>query len=230
MEKTQKSKFEKTRWLLLIDGAVSLIMALVIVILLRHKPADYHPELLFDKPVSPYLTHQLLPQFYNGMQKKEPFEMIIEQKGLNEAIAAIGWPQMFNGLLVSTPVISIAPRQLRLRAMINYNGIDTVATVEIVPRIDDKGLLHLDVENVKMGALGVTYITKKLAKKIFNEQIQYIEPDNIASLTLASLMAEKPFEPVFAVEGEKARIDYFILRKEMLEVHIVPIEKQVGVR
>ena len=226
MEKTQKSKFGKTRWLLLIDAAISVILALVIIILLRYKPADYHPEPTFDEQVSPYLTHQLLPQFYNGIQRKEPFEMIIEQKGLNEAITALGWPQMFNGLLISTPVISFAPQRLQLRAMVNYNGIDTVVTVEIVPWIDEQGLLNLDVKNVKMGALGVTYITKKLAKKMFNEQIQFIEPDNIASLAMASLMAEKPFEPVFAVDGERAKVDNVVLENVMLKIHIVPMRKR----
>ena len=58
-------------------------------------------------------------------------------------------------------------------AMVNYNSVDMVVTVEIMPQFDDKGLLNLEVEKVKMGALGVTFIAKKLAKKMYNEQVQF---------------------------------------------------------
>jgi hypothetical protein len=76
-----------------------------------------------------------------------------------------------------------------------------------------------------MGALGITYVAKKIAKKMFDEQGEFIEPDNIASLGLASLLADKPFEPVFEVEGEKAKVDRIILEDQSIRIHIVPIEK-----
>jgi hypothetical protein len=226
LENKQKSRFEKKRWLLLIDAAVSLIIVLLLIILLRHTPSDYTPEPAFDTQVSQYLTHQLMPQFYNGMQKRSPFELVIDQKGLNEAIASFGWPKIYgNGLIISTPVVYFAPHNLRLMAMVNMNGVEMVVTVEITPRFDDKGLLSLDIEKVKIGALGVTYIAKKLAKKMYNEQEQFIEPDNIASLALASVLADKPFDPVFVVEGKKAKVDNIVLKDKALEIRIVPIGK-----
>jgi len=228
LENKQKNRFGKKRWLLLIDAAVSLIIVLLLIILLRHTPSDYTPEPAFEKQVSPYLTHQLMPQFYNGMQRKEPFELTIDQKGLNEAIAAMGWPQIYNGLIISTPVVYFTPENLRLMAMVNMNSVDMVVAVEITPRFDDKGLLSLEVEKVKMGALGITYIAKKLAKKMYSEQEQFVEPDNIASLVLASVLADKPFEPVFAVDGNKAKVDSVVLGKERLKIHIVPVGKAVN--
>jgi hypothetical protein len=222
LEKTQKKGFGKKHWLLLIDAAVSLIIVLVIVILLHHKPADYHPEPTFDEQVSPYLTHQLLPQFYNGLQRKEPFEIVIEQKGLNEAITAIGWPQIYNGLIISTPVVYFAPQNLRLMAMVNLNSVDTVVTVEITPRIDEKGLLSLEINKVRIGTLSVTFIAKKLAKKMFSEQNQFVVPDNIASLALASLLEDKPFAPVFKAEGKEVKVDSISIENQVLRMRIVP--------
>jgi hypothetical protein len=209
---------------------VTLIIVLLLVILLRHTPSDYVPEPAFDTQVSPYLTHQLMPQLYNGLQRKEPFEIVIDQKGLNEAIVAMGWPQIYNGLIVSTPVVYFTPENLRLMAMVNMNSIDTVVTVEITPRFDDKGLLSLEIEKVKMGALGITYIAKKLAKKMYNEREQSVEPDNIVSLSLASVLADKPFEPVFVAEGQKAKVDSVVLEKEVIKIHIVPFEKATTAR
>jgi hypothetical protein len=225
LENKQKIKSGKKRWLLLIDAAVTLIIVLVIVILLRHTPSDYTPEPSFERQVSPYLTHQLLPQFYNGLQRREPFDLIVDQKGLNEAIAAMGWPQIYNGLIISTPVVYFAPKNLRLMAMVNMNSVDTVVTVEIIPRFDDKGLLNLEIGKVKMGALGVTYIAKKMAKKMYSERELNVESDNITALALASVLADKPFEPVFAVEGEKAKVDGVVLEKEVMKIHIIPVGK-----
>ena len=229
LENKQKSKSGKKRWLLLIDAAVSLIIVLLLIILLRHSPSDYAPEPAFEKQVSPYLTHHILPEFYNGMQKRSPFELVIEQKGLNEAIASLGWPKIYgNGLIISTPVVYLAPQNLRLMAMVNMNSVEMVVTVEIAPRFEENGQLSLEVEKVKMGALGVTYIAKKLAKKMYNEQEQSIEPDNIASLALAAILADKPFDPVFAVEKERAKVDRVILEKEAARIHIVPVGKAVN--
>jgi hypothetical protein len=225
LENTQKSGFRKKRWLLLIDAAATLIILLITAILIHHKPADYNPQPVSDKQLSTYLTNQLLPQFYNGMQRNEPFELVIEQKGLNEAITSFGWPQIHNDLIISTPAVAFSPQGLRLMTMVNYNSVNMVVTVEVVPRFDDKGRLNLEVDKAKVGALGVTFVAKKLAKKMFDEQVQVVEPDNIVSLVLASMLADRPFEPVFEVEGKKAKVDNIVLEKSALRLHIVPVRK-----
>jgi hypothetical protein len=225
LENTTKSRFRKKHWILWVDLLVTLIILLVIIILLRHKPSDYSPQVTFEKEVSPYLTNKLLPQFYNGMQRKEPFELAVEQKGLNEAIESLGWPQMFNGLIISTPTVAFAPQHMRLMAMVNYNNMDTVVTVEVTPQFDASGMLSLQVEKVKMGAMSITYVAKKLAKKMYNEQISFIEPDNIVSMALSSVLAEKPFKPVFDIEGKRAKIDKIMVEKQLIRIHIVPIDK-----
>jgi transcriptional regulator of aromatic amino acid metabolism len=193
---------------------------------LRHTPAAYHPEAGFEKQVSPYLTHQLMPQFYNGLQRKEPFELIIDQKGLNEAITAMGWPKMYdNGLIISTPSVFFTHQKLWLMAKVNLKGFDTVVTVEISPQFDANGLLSMNVEKIKIGALSVTYIAKKMAQKMFDEHVQFVEADNISSLALASAMTGRPFEPVFKADGKKAKIDKVVLENEVLRIYITPVGK-----
>jgi hypothetical protein len=226
LENTRKKSFAKKHWLLLIDAAITVIILLVLLILLRHTPAAYHPEAGFEKQVSPYLTHHLMPQFYNGMQKREPFELIIDQKGLNEAIASFGWPKMYdNGLIISTPAVIFEPNRLHLMANVNLKGFDTVVTVEISPQFDANGLLSLNVEKMKIGALSVTYIAKMMAQKMFDEQIGSVEADNIASLALASALTGRPFVPDFKADGKKAKIDKVALENEVLKIHITPAGK-----
>ena len=226
LENTGKKKLTKIRWLLLIDAAITAILLLILLILLRHTPVAYHPQAGFEKQLSPYLTHQLMPQFYNGMQKREPFELIIDQKGLNEAIASFGWPKMYaNGLIISTPAVIFEPNRLQLMANVNLKGFDTVVAVKICPQFDANGLLIMNVEKMQIGALGVTYIAKMMAKKMFDEQIGSVEADNIASLALASAMTGRPFVPAFKADGKKAKIDNVILKNETLKIHITPIGK-----
>jgi hypothetical protein len=226
LKNTGKKKLTKTRWPLLIDATITVIILLVLLILLHHTPAAYHPQSGFERQVSPYLTHQLLPQFYNGLQRKEPFELIIDQKGLNEAIAAMGWPKMYdNGLIVSTPSIFFAPQKLGLMAKVNLKGFDTVVTVEMSPQFDANGLLDLNVKKVKIGALSVTYVAKKTAQKMFDEQIRFVETDNIVSLALASAMKGWPFVPGFKVDGKESKVDNVVLQNEMIRIHITPVGK-----
>jgi hypothetical protein len=226
LENTVKKSFAKKHWLLLIDAAITVIILLIILILLRHTPADYRPQVGFEKRISPYVTNQIIPQLYNGVQKREPFELTINQIGLNEAITSFGWPKMYgNGLIVSTPTVIFEPNNLRLMAKVNLNAIDTVVTVEISPHFDEKGMLNLNIDNVKLGNIPVTFIAKQLAKKMSEEQIQGAQADNIASSALISLLTGRQFEAIFSIDGKKAKIDNAIIVKKTIKIHIVPVDK-----
>jgi hypothetical protein len=228
LENTPKSRFRNKRWLLLIDAALTVIILLIGLILLKYKPADYNAISASEEEISSYLVNELFPQFYNGMQREQAFEVVVEQNGINEAIGSFGWPQIHNGLIISTPVVFFTPERLRLMAMLNYEGVDTVITVEVIPRFDSKGLLNLEIDKVKMGALGITFVTKKIAKKMFDDRAQFAEADNIASLALESLLAEKPFEPVFVFQGKKMKIDNIALENKIMKIHITPIGAAPG--
>jgi uncharacterized protein YpmS len=222
LEKTGKFRFTKRQWLLLVDAAIMLVVTLVAIILLLYKPAEYKARPSSEE-VSPYLTNRLIPAFYNGMQTRKPFELVIEEKPLNEAVSSFGWPQIHDNVIVSTPAISFSENAIQIISMVNYNGMDMVFSIEINPQFNEKGQLNLQIERAKIGALSVTFIVKQVAKRMFTEQVSTEEPDNIVYLAMASLMREEPFEPVFEMQNNKVKLDNIVIEKEKLRIHFVPV-------
>jgi hypothetical protein len=99
----KKKKFKKRYWLL-----IDLALAIIILYSLFYKPARYKPYEINptgnnQDQVSPYLSNVLLPQLHNGAQRREPFDLVVIQKGINEAIARLQWPRESNGVLLSAP-------------------------------------------------------------------------------------------------------------------------------
>jgi len=72
---------------------------ILLVLLLLHTPAGFkQPPPISDGKVSRYLTHVLAPQFYNGAQRQQPFELVITQAAVNDILARCRWPKHFNSL------------------------------------------------------------------------------------------------------------------------------------
>ena len=75
-------------------------------VLLGRSPRTYRPITAANPhEVSPYLTHKLGPDFYNQVQWNEPFELVIEQDGLNDILARQTWPQQFGDVAVAKPAV-----------------------------------------------------------------------------------------------------------------------------
>jgi hypothetical protein len=65
------------RWLF-----IDLIVTIIVISLLIYRPGCYKPLDSFSQDyeqgeVSTYLTHQLAPQVYDGIQRGKPFDVII---------------------------------------------------------------------------------------------------------------------------------------------------------
>ena len=208
---------------------VDLVVAAVIIGLLLHKPASYDPT-DFDSAgyepgqVSPYLTHELSPRIYNGVQRDEPFELVITQKGINEIVAGWGWPKMSQGVMLYSPAVLFKPGSAVLMATANVRDAEFVVTIEIKPKIDEKGLLTLHISKVKIGAMNITAISKITAKKMYLQRIAHLPIDKEAAQTkiAESLLNDAPFEPVFKVDDRKVRIDKITVSKEKLTAHLAP--------
>ena len=70
----KKTRFPKKLYLLLIILAAVSVVVIVVFALLLHKPSYYKPlDYSNSREISVYLTNQLLPDFYNGVQLQEPF-------------------------------------------------------------------------------------------------------------------------------------------------------------
>ncbi len=99
METRKKSRHRK----LLLWLGVDLLVAATVAVLLLHKPSGYHPAVPAatdpnGQQVDPYLYRDLSSKFYNDAQSQRPFEMVVLDQALNQAIAQLKWPQVSGGV------------------------------------------------------------------------------------------------------------------------------------
>jgi hypothetical protein len=227
----KKRKFKKRYWLLL-----DLALAIIILALLFYKPARYRsPDTVLvgnrQEEISPYLTNVLLPQIYNGAQRDEPFDVDVIQKGINETIARLKWPQESNGVTLSAPTVFFVPGNIVLMGTANIKGAELVVTVVARPRLDEQGLLHLRVEKVKIGAMNITPLARLMAKRMYTERLETVPVDteNLRAKIAASLLNDEPFEPIFDVRDifddvdKKVRIEKITITQKKLTARLVPV-------
>jgi hypothetical protein len=227
----QKKKFKKRYWLLL-----DLALAIVILGLLFYKPARYRLSYTIQadnrqKEVSPYLTNELLPELYNNAQHDEPFDLEIFQKGINETIAQLKWPQESEGVTLSAPTVFFVPDNIVLMGTANIKGAELVVTIVAKPTLNEKGLLNLNVQKVKIGAMNITPLAKLLAKRMYSERIASVPVDieDLRTKIAASLLNEESFEPVFNINGifedldKKLRVEKITIAQKKLTIRLVPV-------
>ncbi len=210
------------RWLL-----VDLAVAAIVFSLLLYRPGRYKPS---DSgkykrgEVSPYLTNDLSPAIYNASQRVEPFDVIITQEGLNDIIARGNWPMESEGILLYAPAALFTPGKLVLMGTADAKGVEFVVTIELEPKINEDGLLNLQLAKLKVGAMNITPLAKIIAKKMYMQRISGLEIDSNAIQTkiVASLLTDEPFEPVFIIDGKKVRIENITIENEKLLAHLVP--------
>ncbi len=221
----KKSKLRKLFFWLIVD----VIVLITVFTLLLYKPRRYNPA-VFDAgnaeqgQVSPYLTHDLSPQLYNGTQRGEPFDMVITQDGINEIIAWSGWPKESEGIILSEPAVLFVPDCIVLMGTANVKGVDFVVSIEVKPGIDEQKLLNLRVSKVKIGAMNITPLAKAMAKKMYERQVNtmQVDRDSLQNKIVASLLNEEAFEPVIKVDGRKVSIREIAISDQQLLLHMVP--------
>jgi hypothetical protein len=224
-----KNRGKSRRKKLIVWLVIDLAVLAIVVGLLFHKPARYSPADLdsFNREpgqVSPYLTHELSPQFYNGAQRCEPFDLTITQKGINEIVADWGWPKMSQGAMLYAPAVLFVPKSVVLMGTVSVKGVEFVVTIALEPKINENKLADLRVTEVKVGAMNITPLAKMIAKKMYAERIGTAHKDTkaIEAKLAASLLNDEPFEPVFEVDKRKVRIEKITVEREKLTAHLVP--------
>ncbi len=232
IQDTQKDSKNRKRTRLkklIIWLSIDLVVVAVVLSLLLHTPGRYAPADIdsFDHEpgqVSPYLTHELSPQFYNGTQRGEPFELVITQKGINEIVAGWGWPRMSDGAMLYAPAVLFVPHSVVLMGTVNVKGVDFIVTIVLEPKINEEDLADLQVTDVKVGAMNITPLAKLIAKKMYTKRIGTTPVDTKAIETkiAASLLNGEPFEPVFEVDKRRIRIETITVEKEKLTARLVP--------
>jgi hypothetical protein len=225
LEKRKKSRRRR----LVIWLAIDVAVAAVVIALLLYRPARYNPVLPADVSVDPndqivhpYLHRDLASTFYNETQKHRPFEMVVVDQSLNEAIVRKQWQS--ESVALSSPQILFVPGGIVLMGTADLEGAKFIVTVELNPMLDERGYLSLGVEKVKVGAMNVTPLAKLAAKRMYQEQIQTggIDLENIGTKIVASLLNEEAFDPLVQVDGKSVRLESFELQQGKLVARFVP--------
>jgi hypothetical protein len=222
----KKAKFKKRVYLLLTVLAVVSAIAVVVFALLLHRPAYYKPlDFADSNEVSLYLTHQLGQELYNGAQLQEPFNLVVTQKGINDAVARFKWKGEFESIRISSPMVFFAPDSIVLMGTVVMEGAEFVGTVVAEPSLDTGGLLNLQVVSVKIGAVDITPLARVLAGRIFQQQfaVAGIGAEDVQAQVAASLLDGKPFKPVFKIEDKKVRVEKITIEQKKLTIHFVPV-------
>lgn len=229
MEKRKKSRRRKLFLWLLIDLAV----AAALILLLLHKPAGYRPVRPLagvdpnEQQVPRYITHELGRTFYNGAQEQQPFEMIVLENRLNEAVAQAGWLQESAGIGLSGPAIAFTPGRMVLMGTADVEGAGFVITVEIGPRMTEDGRLNLVLEKVKVGVMNVTPLARIMGRKMYRDRIAAgdVDTDDWRTKIAASLLNGEPVEPVLPVEDKWVRLKGLEIIAGRLTAQFVPAKE-----
>jgi hypothetical protein len=229
VEKPKKSRRRRLLLWLLID----LVVAAIVIGLLIYKPAHYNPVAQAagagadGDRVHPYITHDLMPTLYNGAQDRRPFEMVVLDQGLNEAIAQTEWFQQSGGIQLRAPAIAFAPGRVILMGTADIEGANFVVSIELGPQMTEDGRLNLRVEKVKVGAMNVTLLARMVARRMYQERIDIggIDTDDWRAKIAASLLVEEPFEPIFPVEDKWVRVQSFDISQGKLIAQLVPVKQ-----
>jgi hypothetical protein len=220
-EKKKKKRKRKLIWL-----AVHIVALTVIFTLLLLKPKDYTPlKVPRSNQVSRYLTNVLLPQFYNGSQTGQAFNVVISQQGVNDIVARSEWPIQSGDASFTDPAVLFEPDGVVLMGKALLKGMEFIVTIVIKPQYDEKGLLNLRVSRVRVGLMNVTLLARATAKRMYQQQMEFYVggADDWRSQVLASVLNNEPFDPVFTVENKKLRIYKITLGSEQLLLHVEPV-------
>jgi len=229
VKKMEKSRRRKLLIWLLID----VVVAAVVLSLLFYRPAAYHPVMPpvgadpNERRVHRYLTHELANTLYNGAQEQRPFDMVVLDRPLNEAIAQSGWLQESAGVRLTAPAVAFDLGRVVLMGRADLQSAGFIITIEIEPRIADDGRLNLSVRKVKVGAMNVTPLARIMAKKMYRERVEAgdVDPDDWRTKIAASLLNDEPFEPVVPVEDKWVRLQSVDIKPGELLARFVPAKQ-----
>jgi uncharacterized protein YpmS len=224
--KKDSAKIKKTKVKAYFWVAIPLVLVLLAIALLMHKPKNYAPLRIADQnQISIYLTHRLIPTIYNNSQLDAPFEVVITEEGLNDIIARWRQPIKFNNITFSDPQAILTQKQIILMATAKTRFANTVLTVRMTPAIDYFGQLNIHVDSISLGAAGVTALVKSMGNKAFADWLSFTgtEPNNIAAQICRSLLNDEPFEPVFKVGDKSLRICKIKLEKKKITALLLPL-------
>jgi hypothetical protein len=205
--------------------AAELAVLAVFMLFLTYRPKGYEP-LAPDTSgrVSTYLTHKLAQDFYNGAQLGEPFELTIDEAGVNDIIMTGEWIGAVSQSEASLPTVHFQTDRVVVMASAFKGGMEFVATIEVKPWVDAAGKVNVKLESVKVGAVPLTLAAKTVAKKMYNEQIGELPKNDMRVLVGKAILEDQPFDPVMEIGGKAVRISRIEVGDKVMKLGITPVK------
>ncbi|OQY07079.1 MAG: hypothetical protein B6I25_02560 [Planctomycetales bacterium 4572_13] len=196
-----------------------------VCILFWYTPRAYKPVRTENaEQVSIYLTHELGPEFFNQVQRDEPFELIIPQSGLNDIAGQWDWPQQFGDLSFSDPYVIFSDRSILLMGTLTYEGVSSVISITALPAMNLDGKISMNIQSVRLGMVSVTTLVTKLVQKAFDNNRSCFDGDPKAAENIQAIIHNEPFDPVFWFPDDRVRISNFTIKQGSLKLTLLPEE------
>ncbi len=93
--------------------------------------------------------------FKNASQVNEPFILELTSEQINEMLAVLIARHRILPDYIADPVISFSDGAAWVGAMVTWKGQTSVVSVRIRPFVDSGGLLHIELDRLRAGALGL---------------------------------------------------------------------------
>jgi uncharacterized protein YpmS len=206
--------------------AVPIVLALLAIALVMHKPNDYAPLRITDQnQISTYVTHYLLPTIYNNSQLDEPFEVVITEEGLNDSLSRWRQPMNFDNITFTDPQVILTQNKIIFMATARTRFASPVLTIRITPAINAFGQLNIHVDSVSLGTLGITTLAKSKGKKAFTDWLSFTgtDPNDVPSQICKSMLNDEPFEPVFKLNDKSLRLCEIKLEAKKITALLLPL-------
>ncbi len=211
---------------LLVWLAVDMTVAAVVIGLLVHAPSSYRPSPIDPAAyepgqVHPYLT-RLSSDFYNGAQMQDPFDFVVDQDRLNQAIA--DWFEQANDVSLYCPVVVFEDGMAVFMATADVKGFEFIVTIAVEPRIDAQGMMSLHVSKVKVGSMALTPIARFIAGQMYEQRVAegVVDAEQWRAKLAAGLLGAEAFDPVIKAEDKKVRVQAVSADRGKLVVRFAP--------
>lgn len=218
----KKHKPRSYRWFRTILIVV-VLLGLGGVVLCRYTPRAYRPQPAGNPDqVSPYLTHKLGPDFVNQVQLDQPFELVVDQEGLNDIIRSLPWIEQFDGFTFTDPVILFDPDTIYLMGTLDYKGISSVVTIIAKPQTAPAGKVSLNIVSIRLGIIPVTKLVGHLAVKGFDHSRDCFAGEPELEAVVKAIVHNEAFDPVFKISDQTVRLTEFKVQTRQLILKFQP--------
>lgn len=218
-----KNKFyylKKAAPFILISAAVVIFLCALIF----HTPQpleNWHGQR--NNQISKRITHILAANLFANLQESKPFQLRLSDADINEILSHGDYPEKRNNVVVHQSRVIFYEQTLVFMVNVDYKGMRFSVTAELIPSLNKNELLEIDISTVRIGALPVTFVARKIyTDKYENRQPDPFKPAWQKKLEKA-LFTDTPVEPVFEIYERKIRITGLRITNGNIRLELAPV-------